>query len=163
MTGYLDYFGYAIALLAASYAALSLLFMARRNQLEQVFARERADVFQARVAIELDQAKQVRDHQQRTWDGYRKFEVAEVVDEALDVRSVYMRPRDGKPLPPFKAGQHLAFKFIVPGQEKPVIRCYSLSDGPTNTTRYRISVKRQGPPPNNPDDHRVLARTMCTA
>jgi uncharacterized protein len=151
MTGYLDYFGYAVALLAAAYAALSLLYMARRNQLEQGFARERADAFQKRVAIELDQAIQVRDHQQRTWDGYRKFEVAAVVDEALDVRSIYMRPRDGKPLPPFKAGQHLAFKFNVPGQEKPVIRCYSLSDGPTDETRYRISVKRQGPPPNNPD------------
>ena len=151
MTGYLDYFGYGLALMAAAYAALSLLYMARRNQLEQAFARDRAEAFQKRVAVELDQAQKVRDHQLRTWDGYRKFEVAEVVDEALDVRSVYMRPRDGKALPPFKAGQHLAFKFAVPGQEKPVIRCYSLSDGPGDLTRYRISVKRQGPPPNNPD------------
>ncbi len=151
MTGYLDYFGYAVALFAAAYAALSLLFMARRNQMETVFAREQADAFQKRVALELDRAQQVRERELRTWDGYRKFEVAAIVDEALDVRSVYLHPRDGKPLPPFKAGQHLAFRFNVPGHDKPVIRCYSLSDAPTDLTRYRISVKRQGPPPGNPD------------
>ncbi|MCA8927535.1 MAG: 2Fe-2S iron-sulfur cluster binding domain-containing protein [Alphaproteobacteria bacterium] len=151
MTGYLDYFGYGLAACVAAYAVLSLLFMARRNQFEAAFARGQAEAFQRRVALELDQAQQVRERELRTWDGYRKFEVAEVVDEALDVRSVYMRPRDGKPLPPFKAGQHLAFRFNVPGQDKPVIRCYSLSDAPTDRTRYRISVKRQGPPPNNPD------------
>lgn len=151
MTGYLDYFGYAVALFAAAAAALGLLFMVRRNQMETAFARAQADAFQKRVSLELDRAQQVWQRELRTWDGYRKFEVADIVDEALDVRSVYLRPRDGKLLPPFKAGQHLAFRFNVPGHDKPVIRCYSLSDAPTDLTRYRISVKRQGPPPGNPD------------
>lgn len=151
MSGYLDYFGYAVALFATACAALSLLFMARRNQQEVAFAREQAEAFQKRVALELEHARNVREREMRTWEGYRKFEVADIVDEAADVRSVYLKPRDGKLLPPFKAGQHLAFRFNVPEHDKPVIRCYSLSDGPTDLTRYRISVKRQGPPPNNPN------------
>lgn len=33
------------------------------------------------------------------------------------------------------------------GQQEPVIRQYSLSTGPGNDHEYRISVKRESPPP----------------
>ena len=75
-----------------------------------------------------------------TWRGYRKFRVEKLVEETSKCKSVYLVPVDGKPIASFKAGQHLAMRFQVPGQPKPVIRCYSLSDGP-GKSHYRITVK----------------------
>jgi uncharacterized protein len=75
------------------------------------------------------------------WQGLRKFEVARIVEEGPDTRSFYLRPHDGRPLPPFLPGQHLTFQFHIPGQARPVIRCYSLSAGP-DPEHYRITVKR---------------------
>ena len=86
----------------------------------------------------------------RTWQGYREFYVAKLEKAALGITSVYLKPLDGKPMPSFKAGQHLPLKFQVPGQAKPLIRCYSLSSGPRDDC-YRISVKAVPAPPEQPD------------
>ncbi len=75
------------------------------------------------------------------WQGYRKFEVARVVEETPETRSFYLRPHDGRPLPPFLPGQHLTFQLRIPDQPRPVIRCYSLSAAP-NTEQFRITVKK---------------------
>ena len=37
---------------------------------------------------------------------------------------------------------------IVPDEPRPVVRCYSLSGSPEDRDFYRISVRRQGPPPS---------------
>lgn len=56
---------------------------------------------------------------------------------------------DGKPLPPFEAGQFLTFSLpILP--DRPTVRCYSLSDRP-DPKRYRITVKRIPPATDKPD------------
>ncbi|MBC8242293.1 MAG: 2Fe-2S iron-sulfur cluster binding domain-containing protein, partial [Alphaproteobacteria bacterium] len=39
----------------------------------------------------------------------------------------------------------------LPDREKPLVRCYSLSDSPLKTDYYRVSIKRLGPPPREPD------------
>jgi len=75
-----------------------------------------------------------------TWKGFRQFRVEKLVKETATCTSVYLLPVDGKPIASFKAGQHLALRFQIPGQPKPVVRCYSLSDGPGKPF-YRISVK----------------------
>lgn len=75
-----------------------------------------------------------------TWRGFRKFRVEQLVKETASCTSVYLSPVDGKPIASFEAGQHLPLRFSIPGQSKPVIRCYSLSDGPGKAC-YRISVK----------------------
>ena len=58
-------------------------------------------------------------------------------------------PEDGAALPSFLPGQFLTFELTIPGQEKPVIRTYSLSDGP-HPDRYRVSIKREPPPDDRP-------------
>lgn len=95
-------------------------------------------------------ARVEREQQQQHWNGYRKFVVLNKVCEADDICSVYLAPHDGKPLPRFDAGQYLTFRFNVPGRDKPVVRCYSLSDAP-HTDLYRITVKRVPPPRDQPD------------
>lgn len=92
------------------------------------------------------QREQARLH----WNGYRKFVIARRVEEAEDICSLYLTPHDEKPLPEFEPGQYLTFRLDLPGQDRPVIRCYSLSDCP-KTEYYRITVKRVPPPPNQPD------------
>jgi len=92
---------------------------------------------------EYDQSKRF------SWTGYRKFRV-EVKKETTDVTSCYLRPHDGKRLPPFKPGQFLTFQLNIPNEEKPVIRCYSLSDKP-NPEYYRVSVKKVLPPRDKPE------------
>jgi len=75
-----------------------------------------------------------------SWTGFRTFQVSKVVKETKDIASVYLKPEDGKSIPSFAPGQHLTIKVPVPGQSKPVVRCYSLSMAP-HPDHYRISVK----------------------
>jgi ferredoxin-NADP reductase/MOSC domain-containing protein YiiM len=72
------------------------------------------------------------------WSGFRSVRVARLVHETDLVTSVYLRPTDGKPLPPPLPGQYLAVR--LPG-DPPVIRNYSLSA--STVDGYRISVKRE--------------------
>lgn len=84
------------------------------------------------------------------WSGFRWFKVDKLVPETDGCTSVYLIPEDGKPIVDFRPGQHLTFKFQIPGQSKPVVRCYSLSDAP-NKNYYRISVKKALAPPKQPE------------
>ncbi|MDQ6969777.1 MAG: 2Fe-2S iron-sulfur cluster-binding protein [Mariprofundus sp.] len=93
--------------------------------------------------------KEYEQSKRYSWTGYRKFRV-DVKKELSDVTSCYFRPHDGKKLPPFKPGQFLTFQFKLPDEDKPLIRCYSLSDKP-NDEYYRISVKKILPPRDKPE------------
>ncbi len=68
---------------------------------------------------------------------------------AASVRSIYSRTIK-KPLPSFDPGQYLTFRLDIPGQSKPVMRCYSLSDNP-KPEFYRVSIKAAPPPLETPD------------
>ncbi len=89
------------------------------------------------------------------WTGYREFQVQRRVmeDAPGTVCSLYLTPVDGQPLPSFRPGQYLTFRFEVPdpagGVAKSLVRCYSLSERP-RTEYYRVSVKRVPPPPGRP-------------
>lgn len=85
-----------------------------------------------------------------SWTGFRKFVVAKAVKECKDITSIYLEPHNKKKLPPFQPGQYLTFNFHIPGEQKPVVRCYSLSDGVSDKF-YRISVKKVPPPKDKPD------------
>lgn len=86
-----------------------------------------------------------------TWNGHRKFVVKKIVQEAEGIASFYLYPHDKKPLPSFRPGQHLIFKLQIPGRPKPLIRCYSLSNGPTQSEWYRVSIKQIPAPLGSPD------------
>lgn len=81
-----------------------------------------------------------------SWNGWRKFKVARKVFECEDVYSFYLEAHDGKPIAWFKPGQYLTFGLDIPGREKQVVRCYSLSDGPHRDKYYRVTIKRDAKP-----------------
>jgi len=108
-------------------------FEERRHELELTLLRNH-----------LDEEREMRLQRSRSslpWNGLRKFVVKRKVAEAEGLCSIYLSPHDGKALPDFLPGQYLTFQLRPPGQPKPVIRCYSLSDRPRNDY-YRITVKR---------------------
>jgi uncharacterized protein len=90
--------------------------------------------------------KKTEDHA-APWNGIRKFFIQEKVEETEDICSFYLAPHDRKLLPSFLPGQYLTFELRIPGQKNKTVRCYSLSDGP-RPDYYRVSIKRQGPPPD---------------
>src|SRR5437867_671552 len=84
------------------------------------------------------------------WNGYRKFQIGSKRRECDGVWSFRLEPHDRKALPAFKPGQYLTFQLNCPGRDKPVVRCYSLSDAP-HADHYRVTIKREGPPTDRPD------------
>jgi uncharacterized protein len=104
---------------------------------------------QVNAASAHSQAEQIR--ALLSWQGTRKFRIDNKVEEGGGICSFYLKPHDGKALPSFNPGQFLTFKLRIPGQEKPIIRCYSLSDSPFASDYYRVSIKRVPPPRDKPD------------
>lgn len=91
------------------------------------------------------------------WRGFRKFYVERKIEEASDIQSVYLRPYDGKPVPGYLPGQHVTLRIRIPDHERPVVRCYSLSDAPDGSGLYRVTVKRLAHPVSNPEVPNGLA------
>ena len=83
-------------------------------------------------------------------DRYRTFLVDRKQPESETITSFYLVPEDGSALPAFLPGQFLTFELTIPGQPKPVLRTYSLSDAP-GTDYYRVSIKREAAPADRPD------------
>jgi ferredoxin-NADP reductase len=138
--------------LVGAFAAQSILLVfsslqrAAFTREQQRLARERLQ-FQIKAAqLECKEAEQA----QLLWNGYRKFQIAQKRQECDGVWSFRLEPHDRKPLPAFKPGQYLTFQLNCPGRDKPVVRCYSLSDAP-KPDYYRVTIKREGPPPDKPE------------
>jgi ferredoxin-NADP reductase len=139
--------GAVIIALVAIQCALVAIDTARRAAHAGVQRSRESRLLEARVEL----ARKHRDAEQKqaqAWGGWRKFTVAWRVPESGDVCSFYLKPHDGKALPPFKPGQYLTFRLEIPGQTKPVIRCYSLSDC-AHEDYYRVSIRRVGPHRNS--------------
>lgn len=151
MIGVLEAAGWTLVGGCGVQAAVSLFGAIQRRVRETDLAAREAEFFErrARTLLESDQA--TRERSELSWNGVRKFYLDRKVEEAKDVCSFYLKPHDHKPLAPFRPGQYLTFQLRIPGQPKPVIRCYSLSDSPANREHYRVSIKRLDPPPKNPD------------
>ena len=90
------------------------------------------------------------------WPGWRPFRVVRrQFEDALRTQcSFYLAPVDGAPLPPFRPGQFLTFALEIPrlsgGADRPITRCYSLSDAP-RPDAFRITVKRVPAPAGRPE------------
>jgi ferredoxin-NADP reductase/MOSC domain-containing protein YiiM len=80
---------------------------------------------------------------ERAWKGFRNFIVDRKVPESQSITSFYLMPEDGKPLPVYMPGQFLTFRLSIPGQAKPVIRTYTLSECPCHAEYYRVTIKRE--------------------
>ena len=81
----------------------------------------------------------------KAWLGLRSFRVVRVTEESADCRSYYLAPVDGAPLARFAPGQYLTFHLPIGEADRPVVRCYSLSDRPREDA-FRVTVKRALPP-----------------
>ncbi|NHC34225.1 2Fe-2S iron-sulfur cluster-binding protein [Scytonema millei] len=82
----------------------------------------------------------------KTWQDWRNFVVVRKVKESEEITSFYLKPEDNSEIPSFQPGQFLTIKLDIPGQAKPVIRTYSLSDFPEPCEYYRLSIKREPAP-----------------
>jgi uncharacterized protein len=81
------------------------------------------------------------------WSDWRDFVVVRKVQESEEITSFYLQPVDRDMIPNFKPGQFLTIKLDIPGQKRPVIRTYSLSDYAEPCDYYRLSIKREPAPP----------------
>lgn len=84
---------------------------------------------------------------QSTGTRWRRYRLASKQSESSCITSFYFQSSDGTALTPFKPGQFLTFQFHDDIHNTDIVRNYSLSNGPDETTHYRISVKREPPPP----------------
>lgn len=82
----------------------------------------------------------------RDWKDWRNFVLVHKVKESEEITSFYLQPEDGGEIPNFQPGQFLTIKLDIPGQTKPVIRTYSLSDYAEPCEYYRLSIKREPMP-----------------
>ena len=114
----------------------------RARELELELLRTQIEASRKRRALTAEAEK--------AWEGWRKFEVFRKVVEAADTSSIYLRPHDKRPLPGFAPGQYLTFQLNVPGQDKPLVRCYSLSDS-AREDYYRVTIKKVPPPRDKPE------------
>lgn len=79
---------------------------------------------------------------------FRRYRIAERIAESDVITSYYLVPTDADALPPFRAGQYLTLRIADGGGT--VLRTYTVSSDPADRRAYRISVKREPPPPDRP-------------
>ena len=151
----------AIIMATALLQVLALLFSTWRSV---VYARDQQELalklLQRRVEAETLQREIEREKGTSSWSGLRKFRIDRKVAEGGGIASFYLVPHDGKEIPQFEPGQYLTFSLRVPEREKPLVRCYSLSDSPLQKSSYRVSIKRADPPRQNPDAPAGLSSTF---
>ncbi len=140
--------GWVIAAAAAAQAGWLAVDGIRRHTQIRVRRNLETELLARRVDALRQQARTAGE--ETAWGGWRKFVVTRKVEEAREICSFHLAPHDGKRLPEFRPGQFLTFQLSIPGQPRPVVRCYSLSDVLRDGT-YRISVKRVPAPPNRSD------------
>lgn len=152
MTGFVEFAGLFILSATVAQAAVGITAYVARSSAARRRSAEELTLFRERARILLERTQAERDRSELSWNGRRKFRVArrDYENPAKDVCSFYLVPHDQRPLPPFRPGQFLTFELPIPGQPKPVVRCYSLSDGAHLRDHYRVTIKKLGPPPNAP-------------
>ena len=140
------YLGLALALLVAVQLVAAIAGMLRRQWREEALFRLK----QQKLAAELANSSKKQESRSTTWEGWRTFRVAKLVRETADTQSVYFAPEDARPLPQFLPGQYVTLSLRMPGETKPVIRCYSLSHAP-GEDYYRCTVKEVPSPADRPE------------
>ena len=146
-----QYAGIAIVAALTLQAIMMLAGAFRRRSVESEQHQLARQVLQFRLDTVLAAFNFEKEKLEQDWNGTRKFEILKKEQEIEGCHSFYLTPHDGKPLPPFLPGQYLTFELKIPGQSKPIIRCYSLSDSPNHPDYYRVSIKKVLPPRDDPE------------
>src|ERR1044071_9897361 len=144
----------AVGLILAAALLLQVLveliracFRLRADRLQQRLGFQTARLQAQEIKLRCREVEQAKSQ----WNGYRKFTVAKKALECEEVCAFYLKPHDGKSLPAFKPGQYLTFQLDIPGRDKPLVRCYSISDGPHRNDYYRVTIKKEKPPADRPE------------
>jgi uncharacterized protein len=145
----IELFGGLIVGAALLQAAVGLVGQVAGALRQRRLDKSKLAAFTAQTDILLKRAEAERQREVLTWSGKRKFRIRrrKVENLAGDICSFYLEPHDNNALAPFLPGQFLTFELRIPGQPKPVVRCYSLSDSPLVRDSYRVSIRRMPPPP----------------
>ncbi len=149
-----------LALLGAYVVMLGLGYVSNNIRALKLFEAEKA-LLSARID-HLNERLQTLDPGSGAlaWSGFRKFMLVGKVLEANDICSFYLAPHDGQALPPYLPGQYLTFQLTPPDSDRPVMRCYSLSDSPTHPHYYRVTIKRLRGRADIPGSHDGLVSTF---
>jgi len=98
------------------------------------------------IHVEIDEIVCINDALPIRWTeplgSRRALSVTKRIKESENITSFILKSLDGKPLPAFKAGQHLPIELQLASEPQAVKRTYSISNAPNNDS-YRISVKRE--------------------
>jgi ferredoxin-NADP reductase/MOSC domain-containing protein YiiM len=76
------------------------------------------------------------------WAGFRRLTVTAITPESDSVISIRLDDPGGDPLPAARPGQYLTLRLRPDGQERSLLRNYSLS-GPPGAGYYRVTVKHE--------------------
>ncbi len=131
--------------------AIMLWSSMHRSAAEARFYEESLEMLRTNVKTSSAHMLAERERATQTWNGLRKFRIEKKNPEGGGICSFYLKPHDNKPIPPFEPGQYLTFQLRVPGKDKPIIRCYSLSDSPLMRDYYRVSIKAVPAPRDKPE------------
>lgn len=123
----------------------------QRSNAQRQVQEAQVEILRNRVKASRAFKKGARERATLTWNGVRKYRIDKKQPEGGGICSFYLKPHDGKGHPPFDPGQYLTFQLKIPGQDKTVMRCYSLSDSPLQSDYYRVSIKKVPPPRDKPD------------
>ncbi len=135
----------AIALIAGTLLdiGLSLYGNVRRCAYEASRRKAVLIAFREMAAANLVTARAEQERTELSWRGHRKFRVVERVPEGSSICSFILKPHDGGEIAPFRPGQHLTFQLRLPGENKPLVRCYSISNAASDRDHYRVTIKRR--------------------
>jgi ferredoxin-NADP reductase len=97
------------------------------------------------LQTKVDAAARAASASEGRWTGWRPFTVDRIVEEARDIRSVYLRPTDLRPVCRPRPGQFVSARMPLELGET-ITRSWSVSSYAHEMTHYRITVRReQGP------------------
>lgn len=144
------------------YLLLALLNLARRTRWQRRAEALQQREFEQQLALASARVAAAEPGAAASWTGNRRFEITRRVEEVEGVVSLCLTPMDGRPPGAFTGGQYLTLELHPPGSERPLVRCYSLSNGAQQGC-YRITVKRELPPRDQPDAPAGLASSWLTA
>ena len=145
---------WTIGVVLAGALLLQIIIEIFRGLLRAFDDRRQQRATMERLRLQVQEARLRQKDAERAglvWNGCRKFSVVKKTSECEDVFAFYLKPHDGKPIPAFKPGQYLTFQLDIPGRDKPLVRCYSLSDSPHRSDYYRVTIKKEKAPPDRPE------------
>lgn len=96
-----------------------------------------ADAF---IGLEKDMYGKM-ESQENGWSFFKEFIIARKEKESENITSFYLKPADGKNVPPYQPGQYISLRMSIPNEEYLFNRQYSLSQA-VHEDEFRISVKR---------------------